>query len=201
AVAGAQLHGMHAETTRQFGPRATQFIDLAAAEGLDPTPRPLDRDAVRRCVLAGFADRVARRLDAGTLRCELVHGRRGVLARESVVDRAPLLVVAEINELGGRGGDVTTVLNLATAIDEAMLAELFPGELRTEEVVVLDPHAKRVTVRRRKRFRDLVLEDREAGDAAPDAAAQLLVREILEGRCPLPQWDEAVEQWIARVNI
>jgi len=123
-----------------------------------------------------------------------------MLARESVVDRASLLVVAEINELGGRGGEVTTVLNLATAIDEAMLDEVFPGELRTEEVVALDPQAKRVTVRRKKRFRDLVLEDREAGDAAPDAAAQLLVREVLEGRCPLPQWDEAVEQWLARVN-
>jgi ATP-dependent helicase HrpB len=192
--------GIHAQAARQVAPLAAQFLDLAEAEGLDVTDRPLDREALRRCVLAGFADRVGRRLDAGTLRCELVHGRRGVLARESVVDRAPLLVVAEINELGGRGGDVTTVLNLATAIDEAMLAEVFPDALRTEENVALDPQAKRVTVRRRKIFRDLVLEDREAGDAAPDAAARLLVREVLEGRCPLPQWDEAVDQWVARVN-
>lgn len=192
--------GIYAQSAKQVGPLAAQFLDLAEAEGLDVTERPLDRDALRRCVLAGFADRVARRLDAGTLRCELVHGRRGTLARESVVDRATLLVVAEINELGGRGGDVTTLLNLATAVDEAMLGEMFPEALRTEEVVALDPAAKRVTVRRRKIFRDLVLEDREAGDAAPDAAARLLVREVQEGRCPLPQWDEAVDQWIARVN-
>ncbi len=192
--------GIHAQTARQVGPLAAQFLDLAEAEGLDTTERPLDRDALRRCVLAGFADRVARRLDAGTLRCQLVHGRRGMLARESVVDRAPLLVVAEINELGGRRGDVTTVLNLATAIDEGMLAELFPGDMHTEDIVALDPQAKRVTVRRQKRFRDLVLEDRESGDAAPDAATHLLVREVLEGRCPLPQWDESVDQWLARVN-
>ena len=33
-------------------------------------------------------------LDAGTLRCEIVHRRRGMLARESAVAKAPLLVAA-----------------------------------------------------------------------------------------------------------
>jgi ATP-dependent helicase HrpB len=123
-----------------------------------------------------------------------------MLARESVVQRAPLFVTADVNEIGGRAGDVSTVLALCTAIDEAMLAEMFPGDLRSEETAALDAHAKRVTVRRRKAFRDLVLEDRESGEAPLDAAAAILVREVLEGRCPLPQWDEAVDQWIARVN-
>jgi len=159
------------------------------------------RHAIVRCVLAGFADQVARRLDAGTLRCELVHGRRGMLARESVVQKAPLLVAAEISEIGGRGGDVTTILTLCTAIDEALLADMFPGALRTEDTALLDTQAKRVMVRRRKVFRDLVLEDREAGEVSTDAATKILVQEILDGRCPLPQWDETVDHWIARVNL
>jgi hypothetical protein len=41
---------------------------------------------------------VANRLDQGTLRCELVHGRRGVLARESVVQHSPLFVAAEVRD-------------------------------------------------------------------------------------------------------
>lgn len=192
--------GVHAQAARQVRPLAQQFLELAEAEGLRGGEDGLDRDAVRRCLLAGFADQVARRLDAGTLRCELVHGRRGVLARESVVQRAPLLVAAEVNEIGGRGGEVTTLLGLCTAIDEALLDELFPGDLRAEETAALDPQARRVTVRRRKLFRDLVLEDRDAGDAPADAAAAILVREVLEGRCELPLWDEAVEQWILRAN-
>jgi hypothetical protein len=47
-------------------------------------------EALQKCILIGFSDRVARRLDQGTLRCELVHNRRGVLARESVVQHSPL---------------------------------------------------------------------------------------------------------------
>jgi ATP-dependent helicase HrpB len=192
--------GIHAQAARQAVPLAGQFLDIAREAGLDTREHGLDRDAVRRCILAGFADQVARRLDAGTLRCELVHGRRGMLARESVVQSAPLLVAAEIAEIGGRAGEVTTVLGLATAIDEALLAELFPAAWRVEETATLDARAKRVTVRRRKRFCDLLLEDREAGEATADAAAGILVREVLEGRCPLPRWDDAVEQWILRVG-
>ena len=56
----------------------------------------------------GFSDRVARRLDSGTLRCELVHGRRGTLARESVVQHSPLLVAAEVREVEGKDKSVQT---------------------------------------------------------------------------------------------
>ena len=66
----------------------------------------------RKCILIGFSDRVARRIDEGTLRCELVHGRRGTLARESAVKDSPLFVAAEIQELGGRQGEVNTILSL-----------------------------------------------------------------------------------------
>jgi ATP-dependent helicase HrpB len=69
----------------------------------------------------GVPDHLARRLDAGTLRCELIHGRRGVLARESAIGKAQLLVAAEITEVGGRGGEVSVILNIATAIEEPWL--------------------------------------------------------------------------------
>ena len=89
-------------------------------------------DAVQRCVLVGFSDHLAKRLDAGSLRCELVHGRRGVLARESVVN-APLFVASEVREVesgGGRDRALNVVLNLATAIKEEWLRELFPAGLQ-----------------------------------------------------------------------
>jgi ATP-dependent helicase HrpB len=193
--------GIHAQAARQVGPLFAQFLAIAEGEGLDASERPYRDDDVRKCVLAGFSDHVARRLDAGTLRCEIVHGRRGMLARESAVAKAPMLVAAEISEIGGRGGEVTVLLSLGTAIEESWLAELFPRDLIETKGVAYDEQARRVIARRERRFRDLVLEAKAGGDdVPPDAAARLLAREVLAGRMRLEAWDESVEQWITRVN-
>jgi ATP-dependent helicase HrpB len=193
--------GVHAQGARQVGPLFEQFLAIAAAEGLDVSERRVDSVAVRKCVLAGFSDHLAKRLDAGTLRCELVHQRRGLLARESAIQKSPLLVAAEISEIEGRGGEVNVLLTLATAVEEAWLKELFPADFREQRAVVYDEQARRVMTRRERRFRDLVLEAKSGSDDAPlDAAAALLTREVVAGRIKLEAWDDTVEQWITRVN-
>jgi ATP-dependent helicase HrpB len=193
--------GIHAQAARQVGPLFEQFVQIAAAEGLDAGEHRVDGTEVRKCVLAGFPDHLAHRLDASTLRCELVHGRRGLLARESAIGKAPLLVAAEITEVGGRCGEVSVLLNLATAIEEAWLRELFPGDLKDTREVTYDPAAKRVMAKREKRFRDLVLESKSSADDVPlDRAATLLAAEVMAGRITIDAWDESVEQWITRVN-
>jgi ATP-dependent helicase HrpB len=93
---------VHAAAARQVGPLLQQFLETARREGLDTTQGEPPEEALRKCILIGFSDRVARRLDSGTLRCELVHGRRGTLARESVVQSCPLLVAAEVREVEGK---------------------------------------------------------------------------------------------------
>jgi ATP-dependent helicase HrpB len=112
-----------------------------------------------------------------------------------------LLVAAEISEIEGRGGEVNVLLSLATAVDETWLREIFPEDFRATRNVVYDEQQKRVVSRRERRFRDLVLESKSSSDEAPlDAAAALLSKEVLAGRLKLEQWDDAVEQWITRVN-
>ncbi|MEO6245284.1 MAG: ATP-dependent helicase C-terminal domain-containing protein, partial [Opitutaceae bacterium] len=193
--------GIHAQGARQVGPLFEQFLEIAKKEGLDVTEKRIDSAAVRKCVLAGFSDQLARRLDAGTLRCELIHGRRGVLARESAIQKAPLLVAAEISEIGRGDGEVNTLLTLATAIEEPWLREVFPDDLVETKSVAYDSEIKRVVSRRERRFRDLVLESKASSDDAPlNEAAALLTKEVLAGRLKLEAWDETVEQWIVRVN-
>ncbi|HRE82504.1 MAG TPA: ATP-dependent helicase HrpB [Opitutaceae bacterium] len=193
--------GLHAQGARQVGPLFEQFLEIARKEGLEVSERTMDSVAVRKCVLAGFSDQLAKRLDSGTLRCELVHGRRGVLARESAIQSAPLLVAAEVSEIEGRGGEVNVLLSLATAIEESWLSELFPGDFVETRGVVYDPQAKRVVARKEKRFRDLVIESKASSEEAPlTEAAALLTKEVVEGRLVLEAWDDSVEQWIIRVN-
>lgn len=200
-VGRCQAAGIHAGAAREASALAKQFLQIAKAEGLYTAHSNPDPEGVRRCVLAGFPDQVAVRMDAGTLRCALVHGRRGVLARESVVQNEPLLVACEVREVEARGAERQVLLSLATAVREEWLRELFPAGFEDRTDVVFDSTQRRVVAKQIVRFRDVVLRSKETDRVPLDAAAQLLAEEVEAGRCPLKQWDDAVEQWIARANL
>jgi ATP-dependent helicase HrpB len=192
--------GVHGQAARQADQAARQFLRLAEGQGLPVSDRVADPAAIRRCLLLGFSDRLAVRLDAGTLRCALVHGRTGELRRESSIRNAKLLVAAEVDEIQARGG-VTTYLSLATAVEESWLQELFPAEFSTVNQVRYDASQRRVVTRVERRFRDLVLEAKERDDAPSDAASRLLAEEVAAGRLELEKWDAPVDTWIRRVNF
>ncbi len=172
--------GINAQAARQVGPLFEQFLRIAAEEGLDIGEKPMDRAAVQRCLLVAFPDHLAKRLDAGSQRCELVHGRRGTLARESVV-KAPLFVVAEVREVesgGGRERNLNVVLNLATAVKEEWLREMFPQGFSETRAVGYDPALRRVVAREERRFRDLLLDEKISDHPPADEAAAILAREV-----------------------
>jgi ATP-dependent helicase HrpB len=217
--------GIHAVTARQVGPLFDQFIRIAEREGLDVKPREAKDEALQKCILIGFSDRVARRLDQGTLRCELVHNRRGVLARESVVSRYldssssrresaltsggknepayagcyGLFVAAEVREVEGR--EVNTILSLATAIEVDWLREFYPEDMESSLHVQFDSTAKRVQAAELVKFRGLALSAKRVEPPPAGMAAQLLADEIIAGRLPLPNWDHNVEQWLLRLRL
>ncbi len=198
ALRGVGIHGV---TARQVGPLLEQFLRIAKEQGLDIQPGEIKEDALQKCILIGFSDRVARRLDEGSLRCELVHGRRGTLAKESVVRESPLFVAAEIQELGGRAGEANTILSLNTAVEIEWLRQLFPGDMQSELRVAFDSATRRVQADDVLRFRDLVLAEKRVDPPPADAAARLLAEEVVAGRLQLPNWDHGVVQWILRLNL
>jgi ATP-dependent helicase HrpB len=169
--------------------------------GLPIESAPPEDEEIAKCVLAGFSDQVAHRLDRGTLRCDLVHKRRGELARESVADEAELLVANEIHEIGRGDGEVNVLLTQATAIREDWLRELFPDDFSERVAVDWDSAAKRAVARREIVFRDLALETRPLDPPPAEESARLLAKAVLSGECVLKEWDRAVDQWIARVNL
>ena len=217
--------GIHAVTARQVGPLFEQFLRIAKDEGLDVKPREVKDEALQKCILIGFSDRVARRLDQGTLRCELVHNRRGVLARESAVHHYldssrsrgnetltsksknepshvgsyGLFVAAEVREVEGR--EVNTILSLATAIEVDWLRELYPEDMESSLYVQFDSTAKRVQAAELLKFRGLALSAKRVEPPPAGLAAQLLADEIIAGRLPLPNWDHSVEQWLLRLRL
>jgi ATP-dependent helicase HrpB len=140
-------------------------------------------------------------VDGGTLRCELVHGRKGVLTRESVVQRSDLFTAAEVREVEGKDKSVNTLLSLATAVDRAWLSELFPDDLQSDAHVYFDATARRVYAEEQLKFRQLPVETRKLEPPPLEPAARLLAEEVVAGRLKLNAWDHAVEQWILRLNF
>ena len=205
--------GIHASAARQADRLAAQFVKIAESvfarerDGENfagvpaATAAPSDiYEAVRRCLLLGFVSQLARRTDAGTLRCRLVHGRAGELRRGSAARRAELFVAAEVEEIQTRG-EVTVFLSMATAVEPAWLEEYFPDDFEERDSVRYDAGARRVVTRRERVFRGLVLSSRELPDVASDAASRLLAEEVLAGRLELEKWDSQVEAWIRKVNF
>ena len=193
--------GINVLAAREASALADQFLRIARDEQLGTDATGSCEEDIARCVLAGFPDMVAMRVDAGTLRCLLVHQRRGVLARESVVHDAPLLVASEVREIEGKDSERQVLLTLATAIKEEWLRELFPDGFVIDTAVAFDATQRRVMAKRVTRFRDLVLRVEQSDTVPLEQAAELLAREVEAGSCPLKLWDNAVEQWITRLNL
>jgi len=194
--------GIRYAVAQQVAQLFEQFLEIARTEGLTATKRvdEYDAEALGKCMLVGFSDHLAKRIDSGTLRCDLVHRRHGVLARESVVQKSPLLVAAEIREIQGRDDELVVLLSQVTGVREEWLRELFPNDFRETDPVFFDSATRRVQARRDLVFRDLILQSSKAETPPPERVAEILAKEVADGRCTLVNWTHEVDQWIARVN-
>jgi ATP-dependent helicase HrpB len=198
----ARRLGIRHAITQQIAPVFEQFVEIARSQGLnvDKKVDEFDAEALGKCMLVGFSDHLAKRIDAGTLRCDLVHRRHGVLARESVVQKSPLFVAGEIREIQGRNDELIVLLSQVTGVREEWLRELFPEDFRILDQTFFDPVTRRVQRKKDLLFRDLVLQSTKL-DALPDeSASALLAKEVIAGRCPLAHWSHEVEQWTIRLN-
>jgi ATP-dependent helicase HrpB len=192
--------GIHIQTARQVSQIFQQFLDIARRERLNTKDSKAGADAIRKCVLLGFSDQIGRRTDGGTLRCELVHGRVGSIGKDSRVQSSPLVVASEITEIGSSGGDIRVQLNLVTAIEPAWLSEFFPDDFKEQDRLDFDSTTRRVFRRIETRFRDLVLSGRTQDVGPSEEAAQILAAQCANGTLKLNGWDDAVDQFIFRVN-
>lgn len=193
--------GIHIATARQVERLSERFLAVAEKAGLTVNRGKAPEDEVRKCILAGFVDQLGHRVDGGTLRCRLVHGRKGQIERESSVRGADFVVAAEITEVEASTGGLEVRMRRLTAIEPEWLKELFPAECRVSSETVFDESTRSVEGRSGRFFRGLELESRtQPADVDPAEAARLLAAKVIDGTCPLKRWDDYVESWIVRLN-
>lgn len=196
--------GIHALAAREAWQVARQFLDMANEQGMDfgDESKPVDLIEVKKCLLAGFPEQVAKRMDQGTLRCLLQSGRRGELRRSSIADNSKLIVVAEIEEQKKKNGSRELFLGLATEIQSDWLDELWPERFSTRDEISFDEKQRRVLCRNVVRFGDLIIEEKPSSEKPEQIkSAELLADAIVDGNLPLKNWNEEVKNWINRVNF
>ena len=192
--------GIHGNAARKVGQIMQQFLRIAKAQGLKDCEKPFCAEDIQRCLVVGFSDHLAKRIDRGSLRCNLIGGRKAEVRRQSVVRKSPLLVSAEIEERDVRG-EVTVLLGLNTEVQEEWIRELSPKSFVEDEKIFFDQKLRRVLKTRVRLFKDLLLESSEDSDPSPDEAARILGEEVLHRRLKLKKWNEKVESWINRINF
>ena len=192
--------GIHGGAAREAAAVRDRLVSMSQAMGVKVEDSPAGGEKLRKCVLAGFSDHLGRRIDGGTLRCRLVGGRSGSIGRESVVRDRPLVVAAEIKEIGRTDGEVEVILGLVTAVKEEWLREMFPNDFSESKGLVFEENGRRVLETERTCFRGLVLEEKRRDvEASPETAA-VLAQAVLEERCTWPGWSAEADALLERVG-
>ncbi len=198
------LNGKAASEAGRLAERLSRSVAFQATSPIESgtgSPRydlP-DRETLAKVILTGYSDQVARRTSVGGSACDIVGGRRGAVAKDSVVRGESLLVAAEIAEVQGR--DLQVTLQMVTELEEDWLGDLFPDDFALVKAPFFDTTQRRVIQRERVSFRDLVIRERQSGEPDENAAAAILADEVLRGNLNLTTWDENTEQWFARLNF
>lgn len=199
-------YGINAQVARQVEEAYKQILQVAHQQRLydrgAATDSTANDDALLRCLMAGFADQLAKRREPGKPDCDLTEQRQGKLVRESVVQDAPFFVAANLREAPSLGPLSLTLLSLATSVKPAWIAEMFPQHLSTTIEHLFDTSNKRVSAMKLVRYRNLVIEQKsQNNDLDPLASGRCLAEAQLSGAFELPLMNHHLKQFIARVNL
>jgi ATP-dependent helicase HrpB len=200
-------YGINAQVARQVEQTCQQILQAAHQQRLYdreaiPVSTPKNDEALRRCLMAGFVDQLAKRREPGKPACDLTEHRQGQLVRESVVQDATFFVAANLREAPSRGSTPLTLLSLATAVQPVWIAEMFPQHLTTTVEHLFDAQNKRVAAMRLVRYRELVIEQKaQQRDLDPFASGRCLAEAHRTGAFELPLMDHWIKQFIARVDL
>jgi ATP-dependent helicase HrpB len=142
-------------------------------------PEAID-DAVRRCILSGFPDRLGKRRKPGQPELVLAEGGSAKLGETSVVHDGELLVAVSADEQssGGRG---QAVVRLATCVEPNWLLEDYGSRIELKDELVWNAQSERVERREGMAFGAVMLDEARA-TAAPSAEASRMLLEAAKSR-------------------
>lgn len=179
-----------AETRRT----AEQLLRLIGAG----TTRSEDLRAVTCAMLTGFPDFVAYRPDRLKPHA-LVSGRRKVEIDRDTLVRGDGFMLA-LSARAHPRDPATQLLTMLAPIERTWLEEAVPDRFARVVEQRWSSSTRAVEEIEQWRFDGIAIDSTARPARNLDHAATILAAQIAEGEVELPQWNEQVEQWIARVR-
>ena len=186
-------------------PGATRAVSRATSQLLRACKRGGARaDDLERglcmALLAGYPDRVAKRVRPGGRGLAMSGGGAAELSPLSAVRDAEWLVALDAEErgAGARGG---VVVRLASAIDPEWLLDLFADEVKETREVSWNAQAERVEARESMTWGGLVLHSSEGAEAPAEEASRVLAAAALEAGPSAFVSAEGMDRWLARARF
>jgi len=203
-VRGAATGAHDGTSTRLTTPPSANVPPAMPGRGQYPA-----ETALGIALLAGYPDRVAKRLRAGGRALALAGGGSAELSESSVVREADWMVALDAEERGGTHGAVQrqsprsagTVVRLASAIEPDWLIDLFSDRVVERSTAVYDPRLDAVEAKETIEWEGLVLHANERADAAPAEVARVLAQAAIEAgpRAFAPEGE--LDRWLARARF
>ena len=174
--------------------RAAQQLDRFAGGGEESA----DLDSLEELLLLAYPDRVCKRraADAATL----VDAGGGVRLSEASAVRGDYFLALDLRR-GTLAQKRQADARLVAEIDVDWLEKHFPRAVAVEQAAEWDEDKQRVSAVRRRRYRDLVLEEQRGGKVDAAAAASLLADRLSPRAAELVQGDAATAGLAARVGM
>jgi ATP-dependent helicase HrpB len=149
-------------------------------------------EALQRCLLAAFPDRVARRREMSGHRGVMVGGRGVKLAVESAVTQAKLFVCVDVD-----AGGTEALVRQASSVEREWLD---PNLLAVRDEVTFDPRSGRVAAVRRTCWDDLVLDEVALAHIPDDKLAGALAAAAAEDIERVFPKDDDLRNYLERVR-
>ncbi|NLO92550.1 MAG: ATP-dependent helicase HrpB [Elusimicrobia bacterium] len=195
-----ELYELDPGSAPSAGKRAAEEA-LKTARRLAPRAKPSGlMSEVAQCFLRAFPDRVAALVPGTSSRYQLSGGKRAALAASSAANGAPIICAGEALESARRGGaDIT--LSLAAEIKEEWLKAAFPEAMSRASAQVLQKDMLTPVTETVFYYRDVPLRREISSADSGKTASDVIAEEFVSGRQRFAQWDEEVEEWLARVEF
>jgi ATP-dependent helicase HrpB len=201
--------GLDARATHAIARAASQLERAAGAGGRSgergAEVPPAGDAALEMAILAGYPDRVARRVRPGGRQLALAGGGSAELSEASAVRTAEWMVALDAEERGGSTRDgppfrAGVVVRIASAIEPDWLLDLHPQEVEERREVAWDPRTERAQTRESLVWQGLELTASEPSEIASPEASRVLAEAALAAG-PAAFGGEALASWLARARF